>query len=46
MRLARFLRIYREKRRDQAPYSPVTMRMARRHAAAIAWRQSRMGTQE
>lgn len=37
----RFARVYREKRRDQAPHSPVVVRMARRHAAAIAWRQSR-----
>lgn len=36
------LRIYREKRRDQAPHHPgLTMRMSRRAALSLAWHQAR-----
>jgi hypothetical protein len=43
-RARRFWRIYREKRRDQAPNHPtVTMRMSRRTAFQLARHQSAHG---
>lgn len=40
-RVIRFWAAYRRLRRDQAPNAPITMRMDRRYAVPIAWRQSR-----